>query len=492
MTRPTLSLLAAAVCFPGCVAPEKPIVPPVDVASGFTPLPGAPLPDQWWRSFDDPILNRLVDQALDDNFDLAAAWDRLRQAREVARIETAELLPDLEGRGGASRSRRVESFEGRPASGAPGDTGSEGGTRVTLTTNYNLGLEISYELDLWGRIRASRDAAVFDTRASAEDVRTAALTLAASVADTWVQLVEQNAQVDLLEAQLELNQQVTDLVTTRFRQGQVGSLDVLQQRQLTESRRGDIALARAQAAIFEHQLAILLGQPPARSVAPRVADLRLPGPLPSTGLPAALVQRRPDVRSSYYAILATDRRVWEAIADRLPRISLTAGADANAESIRDLLDNYLATLAANFIAPLLDGGARAAEVRRVRAVLSERINLYGQTILEAFGEVQDALVQERQQRIFLASINKQLELSSAALRRIRQGYLQGTNDYLRVLDAISTEQELQRTQLAARRSLLQQRILLCRALGGSWEMQSPPLKRLVSIPAESQPAPALP
>ena len=137
-------------------------------------------------------------------------------------------------------------------------------------------------------------------------------------------------------------------------------------------------------------------------------------------------------------------------------------------------------MAANLVAPLIDGGARAAEVRRTEAVLSERINRYGQTILEAFGEVEDALAQEARQREYLRSLEKQLELSSAALRRIRQGYLQGTNDYLRVLDAISTDQELQRTYLAARRTLIQQRIVLCRALGGGWKMKSPPLAKLVA------------
>jgi NodT family efflux transporter outer membrane factor (OMF) lipoprotein len=458
----------------GCVAPDKPIVPPVEVTDGFRQVGGLPLPDQWWRSFDDPILDGLIEEALTSNFDLKTAWDRLRQARASARAEAAALIPELQGSGGVTRSRRVETNDNDFDF---ADTTNRSGT--TIETNYSLGLSASYELDLWGRVRSARDAAVFDAKASAEAVQTAALTLSASVADTWYQLVEQNAQIDLLESQLELNAKVTELVTARFRQGQVGSLDVLQQQQLEESRRGDLALARARAAIFEHQLAILLGQPPTRKVAKHVSELRMPGRLPATGVPGELVQRRPDIRAAYYDVLASDRRVSQAVADRFPRISLTAGVDADAPAVRDLLDNYLATMAANLVAPLIDGGARAAEVRRTEAVLSEQINRYGQTILEAFGEVEDALVQEARQREYLASLEKQLELSSAALRRIRQGYLQGTNDYLRVLDGISTDQELQRAYLAARRELIQQRIALCRALGGGWEMKSPPLARLV-------------
>ncbi len=469
---PPIIFIAAAVL--GCAAPDRPVVPPVDIRDGFTQSGTIPLPDQWWRSFDDPILNGLVERALADNFDLKTAWDRLAQARATARAEAAELFPNVEGSGGVTRSRREESV------GSVTDFGQiPNGFGTTLETSYNLGLQASYELDLFGRIRSSRDAAVFDLKASAEDVMTAALTLSASVADTWFQLVEQYAQIDLLKAQLELNKKVTTLVTTRFRQGQVGSLDVFQQRQLEESRRGDLALAEAQAAILEHQLAILTGQPPTRKVARRVSELRLPEGLPATGIPGDLIQRRPDIRQAYYFILAADRRVSAAIADRFPRITLSAGAEADADAIRDLLDNYLASMAASFIAPLIDGGARAAEVRRTEAVLSERIDTYGQTILDAFGEVEDALVQERKQREYLKSLERQLKLSGVALQRIRQGYLQGTNDYLRVLEAISTNQELQRTYLAARRSIIQQRILLCRALGGGWEMRAPPLAKLV-------------
>ena len=467
-----LFLFAAALF--GCSAPDKPVVPPVATEGGFTQSGAAPLPDQWWRSFEDPILNGLMERALTDNFDLKTAWDRLAQARATARAESAPLFPNVEASGGVARSRREQS------TGSDTDFGETPGTSgTTLLTNYSLGLQASYELDLFGRIRSSRDAAIFDRKASGEEVMTAALTLSASVADTWYQLVEQYAQIDLLKEQLELNEKVTMLVTTRFRQGQVGSLDVFQQRQLEESRRGDLALAESRAAVLEHQLAILTGQPPTRNVVPRISELRTPGSLPATGLPAELVRRRPDIRQAYYFILAADRRVSGAIADRFPRVTLSAGVDADADEVRDLLDNYLAAMAASFIAPLIDGGARAAEVRRTQAVLSERIHDYGQTILNAFGEVEDALVEERKQREYLKSLRKQLELSGVALRRIRQGYLQGTNDYLRVLDAISTDQELQRTYLAARRTLLQQRIALCRALGGGWEMPSPPLAKLM-------------
>lgn len=494
MPSKPLLRLAAALALSSCVAPEKPVVPPTEVPGSFSRTGETLLPDQWWRSFDDPALNRLVDQAMAGNLSLRTVWDRLRQARAAASQAAAPLFPEAGGTGRATRTREVRTRTSSSGSSqtvaqttesgsvalvenTPGGT-SQSRRSVTYSNQFSLGLDASYELDLWGRVRSARDAAVFDARATAEEVHTAALSLSASVASTWYQLVEQYAQIDLLQAQADLNNKAVQLITTRFRQGQVGAADVLQQRQLEESRRGALRLAEAQAAVLEHQLAILLGRPPQTRVANRVASLRYPPALPATGVPAELVQRRPDIRQSYYQVLSADRRVASAIVDLFPRLSLTASTDTSSARVRDLFDNWLATIGANLTAPIFEGGRRVAEVRRTRAILSERLNAYGQTILESLGEVEDALVREQKQRQFLASLERQLELSRAALTRTRQSYLQGANDYLRVLDALVTQQDLERSQLEARRQLIQYRIDLCRALGGSWEMRSPPLTLL--------------
>ncbi len=243
--------LLVCLALAGCAAPDKPTGVPVDMRAGFKPAGSAPLPDQWWRSFDDPILNNLVEEALARNFDLRTAFDRLAQARATARVEAAALVPLVQATGGGTRSRRERRVEGASSGGGQtsqtgqtdspdqtdqSDSGGSTSRRITsLETEYRLGLSASYELDLWGRLRSSRDAAVFEVKASAEDLQTAALTLSASVADTWYRLVEQRAQIDLLEAQIELNENVTKLVTVRFRQGQAGALDVFQQRQLADS-----------------------------------------------------------------------------------------------------------------------------------------------------------------------------------------------------------------------------------------------------------------
>jgi len=455
--RPWRALLLAivAILLSGCSMATQDLKTPLAVPARFSESGTSPLPDKWWESFDDSVLSGLIDQALANNFSLKTAWDRLSQAEALARSAGADFFPALDAEADTSKNRFRES----------GQTGD--------SSSYTLGLTASYELDLWGRIRSSRDAAAFEAQASVQDLRTAALTLSAEVAGIWYQLVEQYGQLDIISEQVVTNNQVLELVTLQFRTGQVGIADMLQQRQLVESNRGEKAQVVAQVKVLEHQLAILLGYSPLQSVAPRVSKLLNLPLMPQTGLPAELIQRRPDIRSAYFSVQAADSDLAAAIADRFPRLSLTAGVDTTGVHTRDLFDNWLATLAANLVAPMIDGGLRKAEVERTRAVASEALHTYGQTILDALGEVEDALAQEQHQRDFIASLDKQLKLAGQVIERVRDRYLQGTMDYQRVLDALLSQQTLQCSLLTARRDLVQDRIDLCRALGTGWALEQP-------------------
>lgn len=451
----TLLFAILATVLSACSLATQEIETPLDVPAQFSDPGSSPLPDRWWLSFEDSVLNGLIDQALANNFSLKTAWDRLNQVEALARKAGADLFPSLDAEADTSRNRLRE----------------DGGTNDS--NGYGLGLAAGYELDLWGRIRSSRDAAVWDAKASMEDLRSAALSLSAQVSGTWYQLVEQYGQLNVLEAQIVINGQILDLVTLQFRTGQVGIADMLQQRQLVESNRGEKTQVMARIKIFRHQLAILLGTSPGQSTIPQISALPDLPLMPHTGLPAELIRRRPDIRSAYYSIQSADSDLAAAAAERFPRLSLTAQVDFSAGHTRDLFNNWLATLAANLVSPIVDGGLRKAEVDRNRAVASEKLHTYGQTILDALGEVEDALVKEHRQRDLIASLNIQLKLAGQVIERIRDRYMQGTVDYQRVLDALLSQQELQRSLLTAQRDLVQYRIDLCRSLAGGWEVASP-------------------
>jgi len=179
------------------------------------------------------------------------------------------------------------------------------------------------------------------------------------------------------------------------------------------------------------------------------------------------------VRAALHRVQEADRRVAVAVADRWPRLTLSAGASVSAGYGPAFFWGWLANLAANLVAPLVDGGARRAEVDRVRAKSAEALHRYGQVVLTSLKEVEDALVRERQIGLQVASLERQLRLSGDVVDQVRGAYLQGAEEYLRVLDALGRHQALERALLAARRERFEQRIALCRALAGGWALPAP-------------------
>ena len=449
-----LWLTFVLLVFAGCTTVPLRDPDAVPLPADFSGSGADNLPEHWWESFGDAVLDRLIEQALAKNFSLQSVWARLDQAAAVERIASAELYPSLDVDGSAGRSWSHNS-------------------RGATTNVYSIGVMAGYEVDLWGRIDSNSKAATLDRQATEAELTAAAISLSAEVASTWYQLVEQYGQQVLVSSQLETNTRVLELITLRFRRGKVGATDVLQQRQLAESNRGELANVKSLIGVLEHQLAILLGATPDSRVSEPQAELISLPPLPVTGIPAELVQRRPDLRQQFYSLQAADQRTAAAVADRFPRINLLGSTDSLASDVDDLFNNWLSNLTANLVAPVIDGGRRRAEVDRSRAVTEQSLSDYRQQLIDALGEVEDALLREQQQRAFIDSLDKQLVLSGQVIGRVRDSYLFGAVDYLRVLDVLITNQNLERSRLTAQRDLIDNRIALCRALAGGWTLERP-------------------
>lgn len=445
-----------AVALAGCsVAPREAIVDPVDLPGAFSDSGREPLPDRWWQAFEDPALDALIARAVAENFTLRSVWDRFFQAEQEAIRAGARLLPEVDYHGSARRIRRQTPREGE------------------YSTDYAVGLSASYEVDLWNRLGSLEEAAALDARAAREDITAAAVTLSAAVAKTWYQLAEVVLQDQLIAEQAAINQQVLEIITLQFRQGQVEASNVFRQRQLIEATEGQRIRVQQQKALLEHQLAILVGRVPGDWAPEMPTGLPALPALPAAGVPSDLLLRRPDLRRGANAIAAADARVYAAVADQYPRLGLTASAETGAAGIGDLFDDWAGTLAATIVGPLLDGNRRRAEVRRTEAVLSERVNTYAQQVLTAVAEVEDALQQEHHQLRTIANVDRQLDLAEQVYERTRESYLKGRLDYLRVLDALVSRQTLQRDALTAQRLLIEHRIDLYRSLAGGWELSPP-------------------
>jgi multidrug efflux system outer membrane protein len=330
---------------------------------------------------------------------------------------------------------------------------------------------------VWKRISSLKRGAVLDMEATREDLESIAMTLAAQVAEAWFSLVEQEAQTRLLDRQQKTGRIFLELTRLRFSQGLASALDVYQQRQQLAATRAEVPLVESRKEVFLHQLAVLVGDPPRGLVTPERETLPPLPPLPPTGLPSDLLTQRPDVRSAHLRLAAADYRVAAAVAARLP--ALRIGAETGYETrdfneIENIFDNWIWSLFANITWPVFDGGRRKAEVDRNKAVVKEALGAYGQVILRALKEVEDALIQERKQAEFLLELERQVQLARDTLREARMRYANGLSDYLPVLAALESLQTVERSQIVAERQLLSFRVQLYRALGGTWTLALEP------------------
>ena len=444
----SLALISLMMAITSCSVDIKDIPVPVALPVKFSASGQANTPAKWWLEFNDAALNRLMEQALTDNFTLLAAFNRLEQAKAIARRSGAELIPQVNADFGAIQKT----------------------AEIVAGNNFILGLAASYEVDLWGRIRANIHAVELDASAAREDVDSAAISLSAEIAGVWYKLIEQRLQLKLLDKQIKVNSDNVALVTTRFRGGQATAADVFQQSQLMESVIGDKTTVIANIRVLENQLAILVGKSPGTVAIPEYDDFPVLPPLPETGLSADLIQRRPDLRKAYLRVQASDQRVASAIADRFPKLSLSARVDTTAPDLQSLFNNWLATIAGNLVLPLIDGGRRIAEVERNQAASAETLNNYADALIKSIKEVEDALIQEHQQHQLINQLDKQVKLSQQATEQIRSRYVYGAIDFLRVLTALLSQQNLERSRLRAQHQLFDYRINLYRALAGGFPL----------------------
>lgn len=431
-----------------------------------TPLPG-PLPEnytadggmnskapleRWWEQFRDPQLDSLMAEAFAHNLDLEQTRARLEQFEAQARIAGAAQRPTVALQGATGRVRQ------------PGLFG------VQTENSYRLSVAAGFEIDVWRKLASRSEAARLDTLAARQDLGAVYLSLSARLADVYYLAVEQRSQLELVDETIASFADTLQRVEDRYREGLVPALDVYQSRQNLAVAKASRPLFEANLAAAEHALAVLVGRFPDRSAAGTLAELpTLEGAFP-VGLPATLLQRRPDIAGALTRLQAADARVGAAIAERFPSFNLVAdygGADSELGSLLDS-PNIFWNLLVNLAQPLIDGGRRKAEVDRNRALFREKLGFYHQAVLQAFQEVEDALVQEKTGTRRIELLKERVAATAGSLRLSSERYLQGLSEYLPVLTAQIAHAEAQSALLAAKRQRIVARISLARALGGSW------------------------
>lgn len=443
ITRCALRTGVVLCALTACAGAPVPVEPDarVETPAEFTSVGEAAVVGRWWETFADGHLNAHIAQALRRNRDLESIRHAFRAACAAARGAAGARYPtvDLFVDGGASRE--------------------DGGAR---DESGDIGGAVSFEVDLWGRLEATRRAAVFEAHARHADIQAARVSLTAEVARAWYRLVEAQLQVAVLDEQIEANQRIRELIEPRVVAQQLRAVDLMRQDALIEATREERIDAVAEGRLLRNQLAVLTGQAPGAISAPAVLRLVDLPALPRTGVPIDTVRRRPDVEAARRRVMAADQELGAALLDRYPQLSV----DASLGSASGVFEGFIASFAAGALASLFDGGVRRAEIDRSWADRDRLLAQYGQAVLVALREVEDALVEETRQRERLASVERQLELTRASATRLRDDYLDGQGSYIDVLNAMTSEQDLRREVLSTRRLLIEARVGLHRALAG--------------------------
>lgn len=410
--------------------------------------------DGWWKVFGDAGLNRLVGQVRTNNHDLRAGLKRYEQARAVIGAARAAGLPQVSSSPGANRQRiSDESISGR------------GGTFST----YTLPASVDWEIDLFGRIRRSVEAARADAQASGEDLNDLRLALETEAASRYFTLRALDQEIGIVQEGVASRKNSLKLAQDRKNLGVVSELDVAQAGTLLATSEADLQGLRRQRAAQESAIAVLAGVPASTF---RLNANPLSGEPPSvpTGLPAELVRARPDIRRAERNLAAENARIGVSTAAFYPSISLGGTAGVQASDIGNIFNHGARFwgISPQVYLPIFQGGRNKANLARSQARYEEVLENYQQTILESLAEVETALAA----RNFYTGQSAALARAAAAAERAREiandQYEGGTSNYLNVLDAERTALDAKRQQAVIRGADYSNTVNLIRAIGGRW------------------------
>ncbi len=464
-TAAVLSSLWLAACAPNPAVRGPELTPP-DVWS-VPSVDERAVDGAWWASFDDPQLTTLVGLALEGNQELRVAVARLDRARAEARIAGADLKPEIGV--GLSAARRKQSF-----------TGSALGNAVppTTGTRLDLAVDVSWEADLWGRIRAGTRATMADYRASEADLRGARLSTAARTAKHWFAIAEARQQMELASNSAESFARLADQIRERYEIGVRTALDLRLALSNASAARAEYERRRIELEGLVRRLEVLLGRYPDGTLLdefPVNALSSTPAPVPA-GLPSELLARRPDLVAAQERLIASDQRWAAARRSLYPRLTLSASGGTASDRLEDLLDGNFSiwSLLGGLTQPILQGGRLRAGVERADAVADEALARYTGSVLRAFSEVEFALAGEsilEKRGRHLSDTATQL---TAAESLAEDRYRNGLGSYLAVLESQTRAFNARSQLLTLQRQRLDNRVDLHLALGGGFEADGNP------------------
>lgn len=416
----------------------------------------------WWQVFHDSTLDDYEQQLLHANQSLVAAQATLNQARSLASVATAGFFPQVYADPGAMRERGAGN---RPLNGviAPG-------VRPYTESVYTIPFSLSYEADLFGRVRRNLEAANASLQSTAADTANVQLVLTAELAADYFTLRELDAEYQVVEESVGVQRKGLDLVQSRHAGGIASGLEVAQQATLLDSTISQAALVQESRAQYEHAIAVLVGQPASAFSVPVVALTATPPPIP-LGVPSEVLERRPDIATQERTMAYENAEVGLARTAFYPHITISGGGGWESTSITSLLNapSLFWSLGADALEPVIQGGRNRANLAAARAAYDQSVANYRQSILSAFQQVEDGISN-------LSTLAQALSTQDAAVRDARKAldiasnrYVGGVTSYLDVITAQTTLLQNERLAMQLRGQQMVSSVYLVKALGGGWE-----------------------
>lgn len=475
MGRPGWRTFLILIGLSGCTVGPTYHPPTVPLPPTWSALPESGVKNeasdltQWWTTLGDPVLNSLIERAVHTNLDLRLATARIREARALRGVIAADEWPTINTTGSYLRLRGSENTF------SSSTTGSSSNGFSSESDLFQANFDASWELDLFGRVRRSVEAAEADLAAEEEDLRDVLVTLVAEVARNYVELRGVQRQLSVTQHNIQSQQQSVELTNARFQAGLTSGLDVAQaeaQLSTTQSQTPTLASAQRQSI---HRLGVLLGQLPETLLSELTPEKPLP-PVPPeilVGLPSELLRRRPDVRRTERQAAAATARIGVATADLFPRFMFSANVlGLQSADITDLAlaSSRFWSVGPTVRWPIFDAGRIRANIEAHTARGEQSLVRYEQTVLAAIEEVENALVAYAQEHHRQRALASAVEANRRSVALANEQYTRGLGDFLNVLDAQRSLYTAEDQLVQSERAIIANLIALYKALGGGWEV----------------------
>lgn len=458
--RPLSTLTALALLCVGATAAEPAQATPIIPAAWQQPAASGAVDDaalaQWWKQFNDPVLDRLIAGALQSSPDVRTAVARIEESRARYGVQRSALLPSLSASASGSGSR----------------TNNRNTDVTTRSENYSAALDASWEIDLFGQNRKTLDATAADLAQTEENLRNAQASLAAEVATAYVALRSAEAQLVIVRRNLASREETVQLTRWREQAGTVTALDTQQAVSTLEQTRASLPTLQQTVTQTRNQLALLSGQTPGAldtllgepAAVPAVAATL------ATGIPADTLRQRPDVRAAARAVEAAVARTSAAKRARFPSLNLTGSLGVDALKAGKLFSpaSTVASVLGSLTAPIFAGGKIQQTIQVQSAVERQALITYESTVLSALSEVENALVSVQRNTERLAILDAAVTAAREAERLAELQYQAGQADLLTVLEAQRTLLSVEQQQVTANADRATAHIQLYKALGGGW------------------------